>query len=305
MDNNVLPVLGDHFVDMITRDDLVSWRDSMTGAAPATINNRTRVLKTVLRAAHDDGLTHRDPTRGLPALREQKAKKSITAEELGRLLKAAQDLQPVWYPMFCTMAFSGLRFGEVTALRWSDIDTSNMLIRVAQAQVKGVVDETKTGVTRTVPLSSEMLDVLLCHREAQREVKLNRLRRKKVADISEAARDDDGWVFPAQRRGVECLMHTTATRKPLLRCAKAAGIDLGFSNHWFRHTYNNLMRTVAQGVVLRSMTGHSSETMSDHYSHVGAAEKHAALSGLIRLVAPSPIKVGDKVGDEPQTQTRG
>lgn len=47
IDNHVLPVLGDYFLDAITKDDLVIWRKGMieAGAKPASINGRFRVLK--------------------------------------------------------------------------------------------------------------------------------------------------------------------------------------------------------------------------------------------------------------------
>jgi hypothetical protein len=40
--------------------------------------------------------------------------------------------------------------------------------------------------------------------------------------------------------------------------------------------------------VLRSMTGHATEDMTEHYSHVALREKHAAVAGLMRLVRNRP-----------------
>jgi hypothetical protein len=45
------------------------------------------------------------------------------------------------------------------------------------------------------------------------------------------------------------------------------------------------------------MTGHSSEEMTEHYSHVGLGEKHAALAELIRLVPTARGWESDGSGD--------
>jgi len=42
------------------------------------------------------------------------------------------------------------------------------------------------------------------------------------------------------------------------------------------------------------MTGHVTERMKEHYSHIGADEKRAAVSEVLRLVAGN--KRGDPLG---------
>ena len=84
---------------------------------------------------------------------------------------------------------------------------------------------------------------------------------------------------------------------------KAAGIRARFTPHGFRRTFNNLARQVAGEIVTRAMTGHVTPSMTEHYSHVGAEEKHAAVGRIVRLVVPSsPEKVGDQVGDRAETK---
>jgi hypothetical protein len=67
--------------------------------------------------------------------------------------------------------------------------------------------------------------------------------------------------------------------------------------HGFRRTFNNLMRQVSEDkVVLRSMTGHATEEMTEHYSHVGLREKHAAVAELMRLVPTFRADQRDRSG---------
>lgn len=275
LDNFVVPKLGDYYLDAITPDDLVAWREEMiaSGVRPATVNSRARVLRTVLREAALDDLVQRDPTRRLHAVRDVRTienRNCLSAAELGRFLEAAQQHTPQWHAFFLVLAFTGLRFGEASALRWEDIDESAGVLRVERAHWKGKLDTTKTGRTRVVPLTSMVLQALRAHRA----------RLLKAQHVGLA----DGWVFPSRQRGQFALMHNTAPRNAIAKCCAKAGISHRFTVHGFRRTFNNLVRKVAEGVVVRSMTGHATEDMTDHYSWVDAEEKRTAVANIVALV---------------------
>src|SRR5215510_4440501 len=58
----------------------------------------------------------------------------------GTLLFRREDLdqfvrhEAEWYPLAAAMAWTGLRFGEATALEWDDLDEQQNIIRVRRAQ---------------------------------------------------------------------------------------------------------------------------------------------------------------------------
>ena len=52
------------------------------------------------------------------------------------------------------------------------------------------------------------------------------------------------------------------------------------------------MRQVTSGEVVRSITGHVTERMTEHYSHVESEEKRQAANKVLRLVYPSPVRSG-------------
>ena len=65
---------------------------------------------------------------------------------------------------------------------------------------------------------------------------------------------------------------------------------------------------MAEGVVVRSMTGHASIEMTDHYSHVDVREKQAAVAGVVALVAKASSRehhVRDIVGDREVSTSSG
>lgn len=285
--------LGDCYVDAITLEDLVQWRDRQmamptkygTLPAPATVNGRITKLKEIVRAAvHDLGL-ERDPTLRLEPVRGgKKRKNSLSADELHRFLQAAKQHTPQWYAFFYALAFTGLRFGELTLLRWRDIDEARLCVRVVGAQWKGLEDTTKTDDERELPLTPEFLGVLQAHRAQQLEALKRKARRERVVSYDAITISDDELIFRAPRSKKHQHMHNTAPRKALQKCLAKAGIDRRFTIHGHRHTFNNLLRQHTKDVVLvQSMTGHATVEMSENYSDVGLEEKRTAVEGL-RLV---------------------
>jgi integrase len=151
-----------------------------------------------------------------------------------------------------------------------------LLALAPRAQWRGKVSTTKTGKTRSVPLVPELAVVLREHRECL------------VARQAKGL--EEGWVFPSAVGG---LHPKEVLRKPLRKALNKAGIVRRFTVHGFRRTFNNLSRQVAGEIVTRAITGHATQSMTEHYSQVGGAEKLAAAGQIVRLVFPSAPKTED------------
>lgn len=197
----------------------------------------------------------------------------LKPEDLRRVLAYLREKEPDWYPLFLTMALTGARFGEVSALRWSDIDEDADVIWIRRSQWHGRVGTTKTGKVRDVPLPPPLKAVLKQHRQ--------RLVRDQAPGLSE------GLVFPSR---VGTYRRNASLRKPLERALQAAGIDDRFTLHGFRRTWNNLLRQVASGAITRSMIGHATEEMFLHYSHIEREEKQSAVDRALALVDGSKVE---------------
>jgi integrase len=63
--------------------------------------------------------------------------KALSPTELGALLVAMRDLDVGLYAFLLTMALTGARFGEVSALHWNDITESEIRIRRSQLSAAG------------------------------------------------------------------------------------------------------------------------------------------------------------------------
>lgn len=231
---------------------------------------------------------------------------ALTAEQLAAFLDTAKRIATGrWYPLLSTLAFTGMRVGEVTALKWDDIvmptHGSDGYIKVQRAHWMKHVGTTKTGKrVRVVPLAPELASILREHRRAQDA--------RGAEDLSPAKRRGyelgiaAGWVFPSDK-GEPTIGPTV--RKPfrdvLDDLAKNEALAMPrLTIHGLRRTLNNLLRQQAQGEVVRSVTGHVTERMTEHYSHVSRDEKSTAMAKVFSIVRPPKLpaaEVGDLVGD--------
>ncbi len=91
------------------------------------------------------------------------------------------------------------------------------------------------------------------------------------------------------------LLKKNGLREAHERALKRAGITHRFTVHGLRRTFNNLARQVAGEIVTRSITGHVTAQMTEHYSFVDRAEKLAAAGKVVQMVFGNPV--GDPVGD--------
>jgi len=284
LDTYVLPYLGDFFVDRITESEVRGWQVRLAQKrAGATVNGALVMLRMVLEDAVEEFDLPKNPARRVRRLPVRRATDEepnlLTGPELGRVLTWIGTNEPDAQALAETLALTGLRFGEATALKWGDLDMDGGIIRVRRAQWHGIVSTTKTGTTRTVPLVGELSDTLRKHRA--------RLLARQVPGLGE------GWVFLGPSGGV---LKPNALRFPLMRALKGCGITKRVSVHGLRRTFNNLSRQVAGDIVTRSITGHVTAAMTEHYSHVDAREKLQAASKILLLLAPVS-QVGDQVGD--------
>ena len=162
------------------------------------------------------------------------------------------------------LAFTGMRWCELAGLKWKDIDLETSELRIRRANVKGILGPPKTRMSRRlVGLPEEVTERLKA-----------RLARMKAANHPTLARGKD-WVFPKEDGE---LHRGYPMRKALERACKAVGIEFRFTTHGLRRTFNNLARRLVDNMlVLRATVGHASESMTEHYSHIGVDEKKGAL----------------------------
>ncbi len=147
------------------RQMLASGVDS--GISP----NRMMKVKSVVSLAFKWGLdtgrirgTTADPTQGVNLGRPTKREpKMLTREQIKVLLREAKRVDHPWYPVWATALLTGMRNGELFALKWTDIDFENRTITVSRSfdGRHQSFKTTKSGDWRTVTINSDLENLLL------------------------------------------------------------------------------------------------------------------------------------------------
>lgn len=134
-------VIGDKFVTKLKKSDIKRYYIYLAderGLKASTIDGVHTVLHQVLDMAVDDNYIRNNPSDRV--LKELKQSYFAKSEKRMALTRVEQDLfldflknsriYGHWYSVFAVMLGTGLRVGELTGLRWCDIDLENGIIDV-------------------------------------------------------------------------------------------------------------------------------------------------------------------------------
>ncbi|MHB8696142.1 MAG: tyrosine-type recombinase/integrase [Solirubrobacteraceae bacterium] len=152
-------------------------------------------------------------------------------------------------------AYSGLRLGELLALRWRDVDWTGSALTISRSLSSGIEGTTKTGHVRRVPMADQAAAAL--DRLSQRQ---------------DFVSPDDYVFCNALGRPLD----GSALRRRYKRARDAAWMR-PLRWHDLRHTFGSLL--VAGGVDLVSIKdamGHSQLTTTSRYLHARPATERAA-----------------------------
>lgn len=215
-------------------------------------------------------------------------KAALTADEVGRVIKAAETGSPDIRAMLMVGFATGMRFCELSALEWRDIDLDRGTARIERSQVYGCVGPPKTEATRRLCyFPPEVVEALRLHQEWQVS-----------PDGHRSKLEGRDLLFPSTN-GLH--RNPAILRKPLATFCKLAGVNKHLTSHCLRKTTNNLVRQSSGDVVARAIVGHSknNEAMTFLYSDVDATERskaHRAAFGEALVPTRMGTKRGDRVG---------
>jgi integrase len=214
--------------------------------SPATARHALSVFRRVFDYAIRDGAVHRNPAAGIKLPKVQgNDPRPLTHDELWRL--ADYLVEPRDRLLVLVAGYCGLRWGEMAALRWADIDLSSNTLRVARAYSeeapRGEMSPVKDHQARTVPIPrivSEELAAFGSERQAER------------------------LVFPSSR---STPLRNRNFRRDVFDDAVAA-LGLGITPHNLRDTAASLaIQAGASVVAVARLLGHeSAATTLNHYA---------------------------------------
>ncbi|WP_413578612.1 tyrosine-type recombinase/integrase [Bdellovibrio sp. HCB290] len=146
----------------IKKSDVFAMLDSSKERLGSTSQkNILKMIRKVFNDAIAEGLAEVNPAMGITVKSRQIIKKVLTSKEVDILLKEAKESRHEFYPVWAFAVFTGMRSGEMYALKWSDVDFDTKLISVSrQWTSKDGTHELKTGDWRVVPISQDLGELL-------------------------------------------------------------------------------------------------------------------------------------------------
>jgi integrase len=233
-------------MDLITADDVETMNFHQS---PHSRNCAIRTLRRMLGKARDWKLV-----REVPRVKTVKVfprDRMISVEDEKRLLRAAKrPLEDV----LTIMLDSGMRNGEVTRMRWENVDWDGAFYFNPKGKTR--------KARRHVPLSERVIALL---RNIQQE------------QSNGPSKPSEGWVFPSKKApsgyiGLSGLEHR------FRKIARVLGIPDALKLYCARHTFGTVaMAETRDPGLVREVMGHESLTTTMGYLHPETAAIKAVI----------------------------
>lgn len=269
---HVIPTLGDVSLRKLTPQHLSSlYAELLAKQSPASVAQLHAVLFGAFRLAMRWNLIGRNPAEAVQAPKVQRREMSVFTPEQAQMLMGADDPLSCLYVLALT---TGMRQGELLALRWRDVDLDAGIIRVNRnlVRIKGawlLADVKRAASRRQIQVGRLAIDALKAHRIRSAETLLLL-----------GHRIDEGTLIFTDAKGDPLNGYHITERafKPLLRRLELPAIRF----HDLRHTAASLM--LSQGVrpdLVSRRLGHSSAAVTMAiYAHLMPGDEAEAVRRL-------------------------
>jgi integrase len=281
---HLLPTLGAKALSQIKEAQVRRWRRNLLdgGASPVTAAKAYRLLKAIMNTAVDDGLIRRNPCRIKGAAQDRSPERDVLT--VRQVFTLASVIDPRYRTMVLLGVFTSLRWGELAALRRTDIDLTARTVRVQRTltHLSGgghAFGPPKTDTGRRTVVYPELISA-------------------DVADhLDRFTAASDGALVFTSPQGTP-LRHSNFRRRIWLTTIAEAGLP-AVHFHDLRHTGN--MLTAEAGATLRELMdrmGHSSTRAALIYLH-GSIERQRAVADTMGKLA------GERLADATDAESSG
>jgi integrase len=268
-----VPAFGDLRLEDVTAERIEAWK------ATLRMSNRTKhklltELNGIFVRARRAYKLPINPVADVekPHTRSSTAIEVFSPEEVWALVRAAESEQDA--AIFLTAAFTGLRRGELVALRWRDVAFTAKRVRVCGSFAGGRLTTPKSGKVRSVPMAPDVASALA-----------------RLAARGYWTGDDD-LVFPGITGSYLDASALSRRYKAALR--RAALRQLRF--HDLRHTFGTRMIAEADIRRVQEWMGHADIATTQKYLHyVERPDEAELVAAAFAIESPRPQRP-DPVG---------
>ena len=259
--NHILPVIGDMRVGDIKASNIRLLLKNLQSKTinnrknpdmllkNATINKIKKLIGTIYQSLINDDLFNYNPASRVKSLREDSEEIiPLTKQECQKLLATAKKHYPTFYPLLAVAIFTGMRKGEILALRWEDINWESSIIVVRRNYTHGKLSRPKTNQIRRIKIPRKLKLIL---REWQLKAKPN----------------ENDLIFCNEAGNY--LDQNNIAKRLFKPCLRRSGLN-SIRFHDLRHTYASLM--LSEGATInyvQKQLGHSTPVVTlNTYSHL-------------------------------------
>lgn len=298
---HVLPAFGNLPVRLLVRSKVQRWVNDLTQRrSPSTARLALGVLRAVVQVAVDDRALAVNPVAKIVVHGVAPGKPRVVSHE--QIASLVNELAaPRDKALVLLLAYMGLRWGEATALVWSDFSADGFIVSVDKAYRRGEdtpveLGPTKTHQRRVVPVP-EFVRAQLMVLWAQR---------------FEHGAERSVWPAVGKRASVKVFVTSAGTElsngnfrnRVLSPASKRAGIAPAVTPHQLRDSYASL--SVAAGASVAAVSrnlGHGQVTTTlRHYVDALPTERAAVAVALssravdAALSGPAPLPLPEDSG---------
>jgi integrase len=250
----LLPAFGELPIEAITTGMIERWIGG-TGGSASSRRKSLVLLHGIFRRAKKLWALPSNPVAEVekPPLSRSGGIEVFSPEEVYALVRAATREQDA--AVYLTAAFTGLRRGELIALRWRDVDFIGSVIRVRASYAEAHLTTPKSGKVRSVPMAPDVASALA-----------------KLGQREDFVGEED-LVFAGQWGS---YLDGSALRRRYGTALQRAGLrPLRF--HDLRHTFGTRMIGKADIRRVQEWMGHASIQTTMQYLHYAPRDEHARL----------------------------
>jgi integrase len=245
---HLLPAFGKETIEQIDAEMIERWLSAQLrdgDLSRRSLQKMIVLLNGIFKRARKVWKLPYNPVADVERLTVPKRTDIVfySPEEIHALARAASSHQDA--ALFLTAALTGLRMGELLALRWRDVDFAARSVRVTASYTAGKLGTPKSGLGRVLPLMDEVAEVLARLGDRDRWT------------------DPDDLVFSGEAGEP---LDGSALRRRFKRARDAAGLrPLRF--HDLRHTFGSVAIRTADPRELQEWMGHSDFSTTQIYMH--------------------------------------
>ncbi|GHH99720.1 hypothetical protein AM1BK_32630 [Neobacillus kokaensis] len=264
------------------------------GYSDSTREGIHRTGRMIFRKALEFELIKKDPTefaylkkdkKTIEQFEEEELPKYLEKEELSLFLKTAKESGLEHdYLVFLILSYTGIRVGELVALKWKDIDFVNHTISITKTYYNPsynalnyqlVTPKTRKS-RRKIIVDEDVIEALKAHKKVQDEV---------IEQLGDTYYNHD-FIFAKTQRHYGYPIVIKNVRDRMKRLLRISGLNEELTPHSLRHTHTSLLAEARVSLEqIMDRLGHSDDQITKNvYLHVTQEMKKEASQKFSELM---------------------